>query len=236
MNKYAFLIPFYNHPNKINELCEALKKYNLEILIVNDGSNEESSKIINAIDGVKILNLAQNMGKGAAIKAGVKFLLENDFTHALQLDADMQHNILDIPKFLKQSEDNENSLICGSPVYDDSAPKSRMLGRKLTNFWIYINTFGGLKDDGMCGFRLYPIKLLKNIFADTKGNKMDFDIEILVRAYWAKINFKWIKTKVKYEPSNISHFKSFEDNYLISSMHTRMFFYMLYNILRGKNV
>ncbi|MBS9782795.1 MAG: glycosyltransferase family 2 protein [Arcobacter sp.] len=236
MYKYAIIIPYYNHPEKIKELCDKLSKYKIHILIVNDGSNEQSSKVLNDILHVEILNLSKNSGKGYALKKGFEHLMQNGFTHALQIDADFQHNTEDVEKFLQKSKQNPNSYVCGSPIYSLDAPKSRLYGRKITNFWIFINTLGGIKNDGMCGFRLYPLDTIKHALSQTKANKMDYDTEILVRAFWDNVHITWIKTNVRYNCDTSSHFRALEDNLLISKMHARMFFYMIYKLFRGKNV
>lgn len=236
LDKYAIIIPYYNHPEKIEELCRVLEKEAIHILVVNDGSNQQSREVLDKIENIEILDLHVNSGKGKALKEGFKHLFENGFTHALQIDADFQHDTEDVVKFVQASKQNPKAYICGSPIYDETAPKSRLFGRKITNFWIYVNTKGGILNDGMCGFRLYPLKEIQNALAKTKSNKMDFDTEVLVRIFWDKVKIVWIKTKVKYNLDATSHFRALDDNVLISKMHARLFFYMIFKkLFRGKD-
>ena len=223
--KPVFLVPYYNHPAKIADLVENLSKMG-EILIIDDGSDEVSK---NALIGLKaeIFTRENNGGKGAALKDGFKIALQKGYTHAFQIDADFQHDISKCEEFLKTAEEFPNCLICANPIYDENAPKGRLYGRKITNFWCAINSLSNDIKDGMCGFRIYPLKEICEILDSVKDNRMGFDIEILVQAYRAKINLKWIELKVRYEKGGVSHFRMFRDNALISLTHARLFFTLL---------
>ena len=159
--KTLFLIPFYNHPEKIKALCEALARYDLPILIVDDGSDEVSKKALKNLSefGVEILTRAQNGGKGAALKDGFRHALQNGYTHAFQIDADFQHDISLVAKFLELSKRYPNDLIMADPIYGEDAPKSRFYVRKITNFWVKVNTLSTNIKDAMCGFRGRVLKL-----------------------------------------------------------------------------
>ncbi|MDW1149255.1 hypothetical protein P2M48_04080 [Mannheimia haemolytica] len=87
----------------------------------------------------------------------------------------------------------------------------------------------------MCGFRLYPLAdVVPILHSEPLGDRMDFDIEILVHCHWRKIPLVWVDTAVKYEVGGVSHFRGWADNWLISKMHARLFFKMLGRLLTGK--
>ena len=227
LNKFAFLVPFYNHPQNIKALVAALKTYELPVIVVDDGSDEESKQILAELErteGILLLTRAQNGGKGIAMKDGFKFALNRGFSHVLQIDADFQHDAALIGEFLRQSEAHPQSIVCANPIYGDDAPKSRVYGRKITNFWVAINTLSLGVKDAMCGFRVYPLEQLKKAAAKSKTNRMEFDIEILVNAVRQGISVRWIDTYVRYEKGGVSHFKMLRDNALISLMHAKCFF------------
>ena len=227
LNKFAFLVPFYNHPQNIKALIAALKTYELPVVVVDDGSDEASKQILAELErteGILLLTRAQNGGKGIAMKDGFKFALECGFSHVLQIDADFQHDAALIGEFLRESEAHPQSIVCANPIYGYDAPKSRVHGRKITNFWVAINTLSlGIKD-AMCGFRVYPLEQLKKAAAKSKTNRMEFDIEILVNAARQGVDMRWIDTYVRYEKGGVSHFKMVRDNALISLMHAKCFF------------
>lgn len=227
LNKFAFLVPFYNHPQNIKALIAALKAYELPVIVVDDGSNEASKLILAELeraDDILLLTRAQNGGKGIAMKDGFKFALERGFSHVLQIDADFQHDAALIGEFLRQSRAHPQSIVCANPIYGDDAPRSRVYGRKITNFWVAINTLSLGVKDAMCGFRVYPLERLKKAAAKSKTNRMEFDIEILVNAVRQGISVRWIDTYVRYENGGVSHFKMLRDNALISLMHAKCFF------------
>nr|WP_314477488.1 glycosyltransferase [uncultured Campylobacter sp.] len=240
MNKFAFLVPFYNHPQNIKALIAALKTYELPVIVVDDGSDEASKQILAELErteGILLLTRAQNGGKGIAMKDGFKFALECGFSHVLQIDADFQHDAALIGEFLRESEAHPQSIVCANPIYGEDAPKSRVHGRKITNFWVAINTLSLGVKDAMCGFRVYPLELLKKAAAKSKTNRMEFDIEILVNAARQGVDMRWIDTYVRYEKGGVSHFKMVRDNALISLMHAKCFFslpkFMLSKIWRA---
>ena len=227
LNKFAFLVPFYNHPQNIKALIAALKTYELPVIVVDDGSDEASKQILAELErteGVLLLTRAQNGGKGIAMKDGFKFASERGFSHVLQIDADFQHDAALIGEFLRQSKAHPQSIVCANPIYGEDAPKSRVYGRKITNFWVAINTLSLGVKDAMCGFRVYPLEQLKKAAAKSKTNRMEFDIEILVNAVRQGIDVRWIDMYVRYEKGGVSHFKMLRDNALISLMHAKCFF------------
>ncbi|WP_440683755.1 glycosyltransferase family 2 protein [Cysteiniphilum halobium] len=234
--KLAVLIPVYNHGDTLEQIVSALQPYDLTCLIVDDGSDDKTKSSIDAIvtkfDGAQNISLPQNSGKGAAILAGFSWLSKNNYTHALQVDADNQHDLEDIPKFLQMAYDIPDSLISGAPIYDQSIPKSRLYGRKITNFWVVIETWNKKLTESMCGFRVYPLKALTPVLPKIRGMRMDFDIEILIKAYWQGINVNYVPTKVVYPVDGCSHFRLWRDNLHISWLHTRLFFGMFYHMPR----
>lgn len=232
------IIPHYNHSATVGRVAEKLQQLGLPVLIVDDGSSDEHKAVLEQFsqnEQLFILFCDINGGKGAAVKAGLKHAQELGFSHAIQVDADGQHQLEDSLKLLEEAKKSPHALICGAPVYSDDAPKARLYGRKITNFWMAINTLSLSIKDGMCGFRLYPIKpTVEIIEQEFIGNRMDFDVELLVHCIWRKMPIVWIDTPVKYEKGGISHFRGWTDNWQISKMHARLFFGMLKRLFTGK--
>lgn len=249
MYRLCFVIPYYNHPKTILTLVEILKPFGLGIIIINDGSNEESCSVLERLNAsivseksdevahnqIFLFNRSENGGKGAALKDGLMIAQKMGFSHIFQIDADMQHDVSKIQTFLDASKKNQAHLICAAPIYDENAPKSRLYGRKITDFWVFINTLGGDIKDSMCGMRIYPINAVFDCLKSC-GNRMDFDIDILLYAFKNGAKFVWIEVGVKYE-SSVSHFKAFKDNMLISLTHAKHFLllplYIYKRVCRG---
>ena len=236
--KLIAIIPHYNHSDKIGNVINQLHKLNLPVLVVDDGSSEQHKKTLSSLsekDNLHIHYCSQNQGKGGAMKVGFRLAFEQGFTHVLQVDADGQHNLIDALLMLQKMLENPTALICGNPIYGDDAPKSRLYGRKITDFWNAIHTLSLDIKDGMCGFRLYPLNRTIEILDNEHiGNRMDFDIEIIIKAHWYQIPLIWVDTPVSYDKNGVSHFNAWKDNVLISKMHMYLFFGMLKRLLTGK--
>lgn len=231
----CFVIPNYNHGATQMALLMQLQRYNLACIIVDDGSDEatkiELTRIQQQLDWVEVITLAQNEGKGSAMQHGFARAIERGYTHALQIDADGQHCCDDVLAFIQTCEQHPDSLISGRPIYDDSIPKSRLYGRKITNFWVAVETWSLAIPEAMCGFRIYPLRPTLAIMQHTRiGKRMDFDTDILVRLYWAQVPILFIPTRVTYPAHGISHFRMWRDNVRLTQLHFRLFFGMLRQI------
>ncbi|MGB1320832.1 MAG: glycosyltransferase family 2 protein [Vibrio gallaecicus] len=227
----CFLIPCYNHGSTVSSVLESLGGFNLPVVLVDDGSDIHTKNILQEASQpahISLVTLNENQGKGGAVKAGIKKAHELGFTHAIQIDADGQHDLDALPKLLQSSQARPENLISGKPIYDDTVPKARLYGRYMTHIWVWIETLSLSIKDSMCGFRAYPIEKTQHVLSKYDiGSRMDFDIEILVRLYWEDCEIDFIDTKVIYPEGGVSHFDALWDNVKISWMHTRLFFGML---------
>jgi hypothetical protein len=146
----------------------------------------------------------------------------------VQVDADFQHDLKDIPLFLDTARENPFSMIVACPVFDESVPKARLHGRKFTNMWVCIETLSNQIKDAMCGFRVYPLQAVNKLLGKQKiAQRMGFDIEILVRLAWENVNIINLHSKVVYPAEGTSNFRMLQDNLEITWVHTRLFFGML---------
>ncbi|KAF3981370.1 MAG: glycosyltransferase family 2 protein [Methylococcales symbiont of Hymedesmia sp. n. MRB-2018] len=230
--KICLVIPVYNHEKAIVQIIAALEKTQLPCFLINDGSSNECSTVLQNIaqqkHWVTLYQRTENGGKGAAVIDGLKLAFDTGFSHAIQIDADGQHCLEDIIKFQQAAEQQPEKMILGAPKYDKKVPKGRLYGRQFTNLWIWINTLSFAIKDGMCGFRCYPLAAVNKVLKSTTlGQRMDFDIEILVRLYWQGLDIVNIETQVNYPLDGISHFNMLKDNILISKKHAQLFFAML---------
>ena len=222
------LVPTFDNPTTVRRVVERARAYVDDVIVVDDGSGPEGRHEVEALardSMARAVFRPKNGGKGAAVKSGFVAARELGFTHALQIDADDQHTIEDVPRFLDAARSEPQAVVLGAPVFDRTAPRARLIGRKITQFWVNIETFGSVIHDPMCGFRVYPLDAA--IAARARGNAMDFDPEIAVRMVWAGVRVINLKTRVRYVPENeggVSHFRMGRDNLLISWMHTRMVF------------
>ena len=225
------VIPVYNHGDAVGAVAANVRAGGLHCILVDDGSSAACADVLDTLaqaPDVTLVRLARNQGKGGAMIAGLRAAAAAGWSHALQIDADGQHDARDIPAFLARAAASPDAVICGVPVYDESVPLGRLVGRYATHIWVWINSLSLAIRDSMCGFRVYPLATVVQLFADVDlGRRMDFDPEVLVRLHWRGVEIVNVPTRVTYPQDGLSHFRLGLDNWLISKMHARLFFGML---------
>jgi glycosyltransferase involved in cell wall biosynthesis len=230
------VVPTYDNPATIRNVVLAIREYLADVIVVDDGSGPEAREACRQLvaDGLAHVRFRdENGGKGAAVKTGIEIARELGFTHVLQMDADEQHDPDDIPHFLGEARLRPDALILGSPVFDDTAPTIRLLGRKITRFWTHVQTGGRVIDDPMCGFRLYPVGPTSAV--RVRGNAMDFDPEVAVKLHWRGTPIVNLPTRVRYSAGGVSHFRQFTDNLLLAWMHTRLCCLALWRLIHPRS-
>jgi len=221
------IVPSYRHVARLGGVVGALVELGLPVFVVDDGNEAEARSAIAALADVErsvaVIRRDVNGGKGAAIKTGFRAAIAAGYTHALQVDADGQHDLADAPKFLAHAEAHPASVICGVPIYDASVPRARKLGRYVTHVCVWIETLSFDITDSMCGFRLYPLAAVEPLLSQEHvGDRMDFDTEIAVHLHWRGAPFVTQETRVVYPDGNVSNFRMLMDNLRISWMHIRL--------------
>jgi predicted LPLAT superfamily acyltransferase/GT2 family glycosyltransferase len=221
------VVPCFNHGAAVEATVLRVMQHGLPVVLVDDGSDAGTALILDRIAArcptVHLVRRAVNGGKGAAVMHGLRTAHAAGYTHALQIDADGQHDAADIPRFLALGAESPGALICGKPRYDASVPRGRLYARYLTHVWVWIETLSFEVRDSMCGFRLYPlaptVALMDRVALPPR---MDFDVEITVRLVWDGVRIISLPTHVVYPPGGVSHFRVVRDNARISWMHTRL--------------
>jgi len=230
--KPCLLIPIYRHKDSIRATVERLLPYGLPIFIVDDGGDQATQDTLAALAAdyptIRLLRLDENGGKGAAVMHGMHAAHRAGFSHALQIDADGQHDALDVPRFLERGAANPGAVICGKPIFDDSVPKKRLYGRYITHFWVWVETLSFAIQDSMCGFRLYPLAASCALIDAVRiPRRMDFDTAIVVRLCWRGVPFENIATRVTYPVDGVSNYNMLRDNLRMTRMHLGLVFGML---------
>ncbi len=222
----CILIPCYNHARELQGFLPQVARNGVKIFVIDDGSNPEEALQIQRVcahEDVELIKRSTNGGKWAAVTDGMKLAVSRGYTHTLQCDADGQHAAECIGRFLEISSQHPQSLILGTPKYGEDAPKARLYGRRITNFFVWLETAGACTYDAMCGFRIYPLPraiAIINRYGIAPG--MAGDIEFLVRCYWDGMPIISESVKVCYPEGGRSNFRMLRDNILISMAHTKL--------------
>jgi glycosyltransferase involved in cell wall biosynthesis len=227
----CIVVPVYNHGAGVKALVQEVAPLGLQTILVNDASDIDCRRILEdlakSFAWVHLVEHSKNLGKGGAVLTGLREALNRGFSHALQIDADGQHDVGDIPSFMSISQQHPKAMVTGKPLYDASVPKGRRFARYLTHFWVWIETLSFEIKDSMCGFRVYPLNAVVPLSRRVRlGQRMDFDPEVLVRLCWEGVPIISHPTRVIYPKGGQSHFRLWEDNWLITCMHVRLVFGM----------
>ena len=227
--RQGFVIPVYNHGSTLESVVSALVQYNLPIIVVDDGNDEENKNFISQVSqkhkNVSVITNKRNRGKGYSVCAAVKLAKKMGITHLFQIDADGQHDTQSTcAEFLQASKDNPQALICGYPEFDSSVPAARLKARRISNNYTeFVTLSKGQIKDAMCGYRIYPVEPFYKICSRTWiDSHMGFDSEILARMIWADVPVIYKGVRVTYPAEGKSNFRVVRDNIHISFMFARL--------------
>ncbi len=228
---HLVLIPSFNTGPLLAATVRAALAAWTPVWVVIDGSTDGSADALAGLADaatLRVLVLAENRGKGAAVLHGLEAALTAGFTHALVMDADGQHPADRIPAFMAASAAAPDAMILGQPVFDASAPALRVRGRRISNWWAGLETLGAGIGDSLCGFRVYPIAPLVAVMRATPWmRRLDFDPEAAVRLCWRGARPIPLPAPVRYlrpDEGGVSHFRYVRDNALLTGMHIRLMF------------
>jgi len=226
----AVIVPTYNNAKTLRRVLDGVLSYTADVIVVNDGSTDETPAILADYPDVDVLTLPHNQGKGMALRKGIRHARERDFTYAITIDSDGQHYPADIPVFVEAFAPSTHPvLLIGSRNMDhESVPRKSSFGNRFSNFWFWFET--GIKlTDTQSGFRAYPLKVISKKYYT---RKFEFEIEIIVRAAWKGVEVKNVPVQVLYDPDErVSHFRPFKDFTRISILNTVLVFLTFFYIL-----
>ncbi|MFP5306801.1 MAG: glycosyltransferase, partial [Gammaproteobacteria bacterium] len=140
--KPCIVVPVFDHEGAIAATIASLEPHGLTCFAVDDGSHAPCARALDRLaedhaGWLRLVRLERNQGKGAAVMAGFAAAEAAGFTHALQIDADGQHDAADIPRLLALAQAHPDALISGITQYDASIPRARLYGRYVTHVWVW---------------------------------------------------------------------------------------------------
>lgn len=248
----AIVIPALDPDQRMVDLvCELHKNGYPNIILVDDGSiieNRKFFKICKEEYKCKIIRHIVNLGKGTALKSAFNHILENcpDITGAVTVDCDGQHVLADIDTCARLTYENPDKLILGCRQFDDpSIPWRSRFGNKFTRRTIRL-LCGINVSDTQTGLRGLPVSLIASHFASTKGERFEYEMNMLIAAREFQIPIREFPIQTIYlEGNEHSHFNPFRDSiriykvfikFMLSSLSSFiidiLLFYLLGYILR----
>ncbi len=218
--KACVLLPTYNNAQTLEAVILSLCAYTRHIVVVNDGSTDQTETILARYPFLKTVSYTPNRGKGNALKQGFRFAWQQGYRYAISIDSDGQHYAHDLPAFLAAIKEQPGALIIGARNMDQAhIPGKSSFGNKFSNFWFWVET-GIRLPDTQSGYRLYPLEPLASMKFFTR--KYEFEIEAPVRAAWKGVKVIPVPVSVYYPPASerVSHFRPFKDFTRISILNT----------------
>lgn len=218
------VIPTYNNGGTITRVVRETLLECRDVIVVNDGSTDNTSSQLHQVEGIILIEYATNRGKGYALREGFKRALEMGFSYAITLDGDGQHYPSDICHFLTANQKHPGTLIIGSRRLEGvERSEGSKFANKFSNFWFWVQT-GRKLPDTQTGYRLYPLKKLRGLSLLT--SRYEAELELLAFASWHGTELVPIDINVYYPPreERVSHFRPGVDFARISVLNTVLCF------------
>jgi glycosyltransferase involved in cell wall biosynthesis len=213
--KICAVIPALNNETTISKVVEKTRREIDHVVVVNDGSTDETERLANNA-GAHVIRVSKNRGKGNALRIGFRYALANDFDAVITLDADLQHDPSEIPKFIKHHATNKSKIVIGDRLLSRRKIPRIRYGPNIIGKY----TFSWLIDqpvkDSQCGFRLYDREVMENIHILNDGFEAEADILLRAGKRGYKIGFVPIKAIYFSNHQHRSHYRPIKDTFRIS--------------------
>ena len=235
----CFVLPVYDPGPALARTVAALAPFGLPLYLTDDGSGPQTRAELEALAEaeplVRLSRFPVNQGKGAAVMEGLRRAYRDGFTHALQVDADAQHDVAAVPSFLALGQAQPLAIISGVPQYDATVPMARKQWRRFSHIWVWLGTLSLDIQDSLCGFRLYPLAATIRLIDRVPINpRMTFDTEIIMRLHQAGVPVVNAPVQVTYPQDGVSHFDPWKDTLQIMAMQLGMLMRVPMILLRGR--
>lgn len=223
-HKTCVIMPAYNNRNTVLQVIERLLPYAADIIVVNDGSTDDSLPLLTQYQeslpqnhvNLHIVTYPDNQGKGHALRAGFHKALALGFDYAITIDSDGQHYPEDLPHFMTRLEEclaqnQQRVLIVGNrKLHQENMPGGNTFANYFSNFWFALQTWQYLPDT-QTGYRLYPLHHLHGLRLITA--RYEAELELMVLAAWHGVRLESTPIRVYYPPreERVTHFRPFWD-------------------------
>lgn len=221
-NKICCLIPAYNEAGKISSVIKGAREHINDIIVVDDGSGDATAELAEGA-GAYVLRHNKNLGKGMALRTGFIHAQKMDYHAVITLDADGQHDPVEIQSFLDAYQNNAGDIIIGSRLWDRAAiPLYRYIPNQIGIFCIS-RAAGCRIEDTQSGFRLYKKEVLEKINLETTG--FETETEILIKAGKKGFRIQSLPVAAIYQSDYTTNFRPVRDFYRISILVLKLAFW-----------
>lgn len=206
--KTIVIVPACNSAESLRGLLPRIRSYLDDIVVVDDGSSDKTANTASEL-GAHVIKHDNNLGKGAALKTGFAYVLENGFDTVITIDSDSQHDPDDIPRFIQAYNQSGADMIIGSRKHEKNGmPWGRRFSNWSTSRFLSFILTKEI-EDSQCGYRLISGKLLKSI--SLVSNRFELESEIIIKAVRSGFGIEFLPIKVDYFKARKSHMRPFAD-------------------------
>lgn len=198
----CILIPAYNEAQGLKELLPTLKKRNFDIIVVDDGSSDESASVARG-NGAIVLSHPQKKGKGCSLRAGFEYILKNNYDGVIMMDGDGQHDPEDLDQFVQMARQMPPCIITGNRMHHpEGMPWVRLMTNYFMSFFISL-ACRQMIPDTQCGYRYISRDVLGHLKLTSSDFEIETEILMKVRKKGFRIYSVPIKTIYRNERSHI---------------------------------
>ena len=235
----CFVVPVFDPGPALTRTVASLTPYGFPIYATDDGSGPETREALEQLAAVtpllRLHRFPVNQGKGAAVMDGLRRAYRDGFTHALQVDADGQHDAAAVGPFLALGEAHPRAVISGVPRFDGTVPMARKQWRRFSHLWVWAGTLSTDIQDSLCGFRLYPLAATLRLMDRVAiRHRMAFDTDIIMRLHQEGVPVVNAPVNVTYPEDGVSHFRPWRDVLDIIALQVGMLLRLPRILIRGR--
>jgi glycosyltransferase involved in cell wall biosynthesis len=201
-------IPCYQGAATVGEVVRGARASGHPVVVIDDGSTDDSARVAEAA-GATVLRHPANHGKGAALATAFAFAEKQGASAVLSMDADGQHDPVEIPKLVKAHEAEPDAIVIGVRSFrPEDMPRRSRIGNKISTWWI--SKFARRDyHDTQSGFRVYPRALYESV--KLRSRRFETETELLLHAAKRGLPLVEVPIKTIYGPDRVTHFHGFRD-------------------------
>lgn len=214
--KICLLLPAYNESKTIGQIIQGSSEFISEIVVIDDGSSDETAEIASA-SGVVCLANATNCGKGSALRKGFAYALKHGYQLVFTMDSDGQHDPADIPRFLEHFDNTQPDILIGARQTKNlqtSMPFHRRINNRLISY-VGSKLCGQRVLDFQSGYRLMRADVLRQVHLETA--RYETESELLIKAGRLGFRIESLPIQTRYG-DEVSHIKPLREMWLFTKL------------------
>jgi len=212
--KICVIIPAFNNDTTVGAVVEKARQQVDHVVVIDDGSEDDTAQVSRDA-GAHVIEIAKNRGKGNALRVGFRYAVTHDFDASITLDADLQHDPFEIPRFIECYVRTRAKIIIGDRLRDKKEiPRIRYCFNRIGTYtfsWL----LGQPIKDSQCGYRLYDRKVMEGIPITKESFEAEADVLLRVGKQGFTIQFVPIRAIYFWDRSHRSYYRPVRDTFRI---------------------